>query len=818
MSAGPTPVTLRGTHATLVPLSAAHADGLAEAARDGELWKLWYTSVPGARRMARRDRSAASACRRAARCCPSRVLDASGAHRRHDDLHEHRRHPPARRDRLAPGTRGSVQRSPLNTECKLMLLTHAFEALDCIAVEFRTHRLNTQSRRAIERLGAQLDGILRCAPARAGDGTLRDTAVYSITGGRVADGQDRICAGSSTNRADPAVAARPDRRTTPYDEKDAHGRRPVEARTCRRARAGARRRAGGLLGHAATRWRRTRRASASGCCPPSAASRAASRAAARRTASPRGRRTASAIAFVAKREQEGKKDEAPQLYVIAPDGGEARRVSDFAPGIEAFKWFPDGKRIAFVAWVWPELKGEKAQAKRHKEFKERKESGYATSEALYRFWDHNAADGPRAASARARRRERPHHRPVRRHAYELPRAEPDANAFDISPDGRRIVFAYDPQPRSGSTTATRWPSSRCARGKHRRRSRVDADWDFDAPRYSPDGERSPSSPRTQGKKHTMPAQLALLDAQRAAGSCSATRWDHAVQRAAALGRRRRGGATSRAEDRGRRHLWRFDCASAQRRGRDRRLGARLRRRAPTRSVDAADAIDHPARVHARRRSGAAAHRALQRRAAREVPPRRTSTRSRVPGAQGEPVQMWVVYPPGFDPQEEVPGAAQHPRRAARGCRRHLPLPLEHPGVRGAGLRGRLRQLPRLERLRPRVSRQHHAPLGRTGTAGRRGRHRLAAQAALGRPQARVRHRRQLRRLHGRVDERPREARPLPGLRVPRRLLRLGRRCSPTTPTPGSRASSARCVLGRPGEGAFAKPARLRREHAARRRS
>ncbi len=74
----------------------------------------------------------------------------------------------------------SVQRSPLNTECKRMLLAHAFETLDCIAVEFRTHRLNTQSRRAIERLGAQLDGILR-AHQRSPNGSVRDTAVYSIT-------------------------------------------------------------------------------------------------------------------------------------------------------------------------------------------------------------------------------------------------------------------------------------------------------------------------------------------------------------------------------------------------------------------------------------------------------------------------------------------------------------------------------------------------------------------------------------------------------------------------------------------------------------
>ena len=95
--------------------------------------------------------------------------------------------------------------------------------------------------------------------------------------------------------------------------------------------------------------------------------------------------TGESIAFLARREQEGKKDDTAQLYVIAPDGGEARRISDFAPGIEGFKWFPDGRGIAFVAWVWPDAKGTKAQAKRHKAWKDRKETGYATSEAQYRF-------------------------------------------------------------------------------------------------------------------------------------------------------------------------------------------------------------------------------------------------------------------------------------------------------------------------------------------------------------------------------------------------------------------------------------------------
>lgn len=76
--------------------------------------------------------------------------------------------------------RKSVQRTPLNTECKLLLLRHAFEELDCIAVEFRTHVMNRASRRAIERLGAKFDGVLRAHMIMA-NGTIRDTAVYSIT-------------------------------------------------------------------------------------------------------------------------------------------------------------------------------------------------------------------------------------------------------------------------------------------------------------------------------------------------------------------------------------------------------------------------------------------------------------------------------------------------------------------------------------------------------------------------------------------------------------------------------------------------------------
>jgi RimJ/RimL family protein N-acetyltransferase len=174
----PPTATLKGTHATLVPLARDHAAALAEAARDGELWRLWYTSVPSPEGMAA-DVERRLRLREAGSMLPFTVLDANGAvagettYMNIDAVHR----------RVEIGSTWyarRVQRTPLNTECKLMLLAHAFEALDCIAVEFRTHRLNTQSRRAIERLGAQLDGILR-AHQRSPDGSLRDTAVYSIT-------------------------------------------------------------------------------------------------------------------------------------------------------------------------------------------------------------------------------------------------------------------------------------------------------------------------------------------------------------------------------------------------------------------------------------------------------------------------------------------------------------------------------------------------------------------------------------------------------------------------------------------------------------
>jgi RimJ/RimL family protein N-acetyltransferase len=171
-------MALKGCHASLVPLALEHRGDLADAVRDGELWKLWYTTIPSPDGM-KAEIERRLGLQAEGKMLPFAVLDADG---KAAGMTTYMNVDAANR-RLEIGStwyRASAQRTALNTDCKLLLLTHAFETLDCIAVEFRTHVLNTQSRRGIERLGAKLDGILRRHAIMA-NGTLRDTAVYSIT-------------------------------------------------------------------------------------------------------------------------------------------------------------------------------------------------------------------------------------------------------------------------------------------------------------------------------------------------------------------------------------------------------------------------------------------------------------------------------------------------------------------------------------------------------------------------------------------------------------------------------------------------------------
>ena len=172
------PVTLQANGVRLEPLTAAHADGLRAAAADGQLWQLRVTSVP--------EPDQEQAYIAAALALPNRrafaVIDQAsgtvlGSTSYHDIVEAV--------DRVEIGWTWyakSAQRSHVNSTCKMLLLTHAFETLGCAVVGLRTDNFNYASQQAIERLGARKDGVIRHSAVRR-DGTVRDTVMYSIVRG-----------------------------------------------------------------------------------------------------------------------------------------------------------------------------------------------------------------------------------------------------------------------------------------------------------------------------------------------------------------------------------------------------------------------------------------------------------------------------------------------------------------------------------------------------------------------------------------------------------------------------------------------------------
>jgi RimJ/RimL family protein N-acetyltransferase len=174
----PAPVVLARNGIRLEPMTVDHAPALAAAAADGELWKLWFTSVPAPDQVASYIADALAG-ERAGQMLPWVVRDAAsgavvGSTRYHDIL--------ATVDRVEIGYTwygASRQRSHVNTTCKLLLLEHAFDTLGCRVVGLRTDNFNFASQRAIEALGARKDGVIRHHHPRR-DGSVRDTVMYSI--------------------------------------------------------------------------------------------------------------------------------------------------------------------------------------------------------------------------------------------------------------------------------------------------------------------------------------------------------------------------------------------------------------------------------------------------------------------------------------------------------------------------------------------------------------------------------------------------------------------------------------------------------------
>lgn len=163
---------LEGEFVSLEPLCEAHIESLAEAVCDGESWKLWYASVPEPEAMAGYVQKAINEAENGNIAYAVRKIVGTTRYYNVDAAN--------RRAMLGyTWYASSARRTPINTECKYLLLGNLFERYDAIAVEFRTHFFNQASRNAIERLGAKMDGILRSHQI-LNNGSVRDTVIYSI--------------------------------------------------------------------------------------------------------------------------------------------------------------------------------------------------------------------------------------------------------------------------------------------------------------------------------------------------------------------------------------------------------------------------------------------------------------------------------------------------------------------------------------------------------------------------------------------------------------------------------------------------------------
>jgi dipeptidyl aminopeptidase/acylaminoacyl peptidase len=356
------------------------------------------------------------------------------------------------------------------------------------------------------------------------------------------------------------------------------------------------------------------------------------------------------IAFTAKRRD----DREPQIYRIAPDGGEAERVTKVATGAAALKWFPDSKRIAFVSWVWPDLDTDAAQGKRMQERKDAKVKAHVTQREATRYWDHWLTDGREphvlaceVATGRCRDL-------LAGLKLALPPWEPDAGDFDIAPDGREIALTADLAPEPGMMHQRDIVTIDLA--TRRKRVLTAATGTDDAgPVYSPDGKWLVFVSFDTDRAFNDQGHLTLLARRGGAMRALAPDFDRAATKtqwtpdSTAL--------LFVAEDRGRVGLHRLALDATQpspvvpggtlsgfARSRDGRVLAFARASA-----------SHPPALFAcrgdgsRERSIESVNRALlARHAMGQV---REFT---VKGWHGEPVQVWVVYPPGFDPKKKWP--------------------------------------------------------------------------------------------------------------------------------------------------------------------
>lgn len=354
------------------------------------------------------------------------------------------------------------------------------------------------------------------------------------------------------------------------------------------------------------------------------------------------------IAFVAKRGS----DEESQLWVIAPDGGEARKVTTMPTGVASIRWFPDSKRIAFVSWVWPSAQGYGELELRRKEAKESPVKAHVVENDDYRYWDHWLSDGrvPRLFVADLDGR-----RIVDLFAgtpYELPRNDPDRHHYDIAPDGREIAFNWNPAPDKRFDHELRLMTLDLKAREFRDVARG-TKLSMECPSYSPDGKRLAFLTRNLKRSHLAEARIAILDRKRGRIENLPGSWDRSAEAPLAW---EDGSETLlfAAESDARRNLFRWRIGA--KRPEVAALGGTVAEfdvRAGT-TAFVRHSISTPPQVFCRRATLG------ERRVDRfndEVMAGIALGEVReyvVRGWNGEKVQVWVTFPPGFDPKRRWP--------------------------------------------------------------------------------------------------------------------------------------------------------------------
>ncbi|MEO6928666.1 MAG: S9 family peptidase [Casimicrobiaceae bacterium] len=356
------------------------------------------------------------------------------------------------------------------------------------------------------------------------------------------------------------------------------------------------------------------------------------------------------IAFTAKRRD----DTQPQVYLIAVDGGEARRLTSQATGCASLKWFADSKRIAFVSWVWRDLASDALQAKRLLTRSNDKVKAHVTERAEYRFWDHWLADGREphvfacdVASGRCRDL-------FAGTGISLPPWDPSASDFDLAPDGGEIAVSVDLAAEPGMMNRRDIVLIN-TRTRRKRTLTAGSGMDNAHPVYAPDGRRLVQIAFDTARAFNDQGHLRIVDRGSGAVTHVAARLDRQVTqvRFAPDGR----GLLFTCEDRGRVNLYRLDLAqgSLALLAQGGTIGGYSQSRDG--SVIAFDRATHasPPALFVTGADGAREHAIeslnnalLARHAFGET---REFT---IRGWNGEPVQLWVTYPPNFDPRRKWP--------------------------------------------------------------------------------------------------------------------------------------------------------------------